>query len=504
MFERILIANRGEIALRVIRTAREMGIQCVAVYSDLDRKALHTRMAHVAVPLHGETPAESYLDMDKILDAARANAVDAIHPGYGFLSENAEFARRVVAAGFAWIGPPPEAIEVMGDKIESRRAMAAAGVPSVPGLVDAVDDPAAAIAAAEGIGYPIAIKAAAGGGGKGIRIVREPAEMASAFRTASGEAVSAFGDGRLYLERYIDRPRHIEVQVMFDQHGNGVHFGERECSIQRRHQKLIEECPSVVIDAETRAKMGEVALRAGQHVRYEGAGTVEFLWEGGEFFFLEMNTRLQVEHPVTEMVTGYDLVREQLRVAAGEELGYTQSDIPMNGHSIEVRINAEDPLNGFLPSTGTVHNLRAPGGPWVRMDTAMYRGLEVGLAYDPMLGKLIVWGADRGQAIERMKRAIAELNVGGVRTGAPAALQVLEHPDFVAGEFDTHFLESMELAPPECWEGLVAAAAAIYRHRMARRKALSPLASERAGWRDRSRQAVSDFARRSTQKGSGA
>ncbi|MCP3914514.1 MAG: acetyl-CoA carboxylase biotin carboxylase subunit [bacterium] len=501
MFNRILIANRGEIALRVIRTAREMGIECVAIYSEKDKKALHTRMAHVAVPLGGSSPAESYLDAEKVIAAALETGAEAIHPGYGFLSENATFARRVTEAGLAWIGPPPDAIEVMGDKIISRRAMKKAGVPCVPGLVDPVDDPAAAVEAAEGIGYPIAIKAAAGGGGKGIRIVHEAAEMASAFRTASGEAVSAFGDGRLYLERYLDRPRHIEVQVMFDKHGGGVHFGERECSIQRRHQKLIEECPSVVIDERLRGKMGEVALRAGHYVNYEGAGTVEFLWADGEFHFLEMNTRLQVEHPVTEMVTGVDLVREQLRVAANEPLGYGQEHIRMNGHSIEVRINAEDPLAGFLPSVGTLHNLRAPGGPWVRLDTAMYRGMEVGLDYDPMLGKLIVWGANREQAIERMKRALAELNVGGVRTGAPAALAVLEHPDFVAGDFDTHFLESMELAPPEEYEGLVAAAAAIFRHNQARRRALEPRASERAGWVARGRADFTNHSRRATNGG---
>ena len=362
MFERILIANRGEIALRVIRTAREMGIECVAVYSDVDSAALHTRMAHVAVPLGGKLPSESYLDMDKVIAVAKETGAQAIHPGYGFLSENATFARKVKEAGIAWIGPPEDAITTMGDKIISRRAMKEAGVPTVPGLVDPVDDVATAVKEAEAIGYPIAIKAAAGGGGKGIRVVREASEMESAFRTASGEAVAAFGDGRLYLERYLDRPRHIEVQVMFDQHGHGVHFFERECSIQRRHQKLVEEAPSVVLDDEMRAKVGEIALRAGRAVNYEGAGTVEFLWSGGEIFFLEMNTRLQVEHPVTEMITGVDLVREQLRVAAGEPLGYEQDALSIRGHSIEVRINAENPFAGFLPSTGTLHNLRAPAG----------------------------------------------------------------------------------------------------------------------------------------------
>ncbi len=504
MFQRILIANRGEIALRIIRTAREMGIECVAVYSDHDAQALHTRMAHLAVALEGSTPAETYLDMDKILAAAKQSGAEAIHPGYGFLSENAAFARAVTEAGLAWIGPPPGAIEVMGDKIASRRAMTDAGVPCVPGLTDPVDDPAAALEAADEIGYPVAIKAAAGGGGKGIRIVREREHMESAFRAATGEAVSAFGDGRLYIERYIDHPRHIEIQVLFDHEGRGVSLFERECSIQRRHQKLIEESPSVAIDDQQRAAMGDIALRAGAHVDYRGAGTVEFLWSGGEFFFLEMNTRLQVEHPVTELVTGVDLVAEQLRIAAGEPLGFNPDDLTVNGHSIEVRINAEDPCSGFLPSTGTLRNMRIPGGPGVRLDSAMYRGMEVGLNYDPMLGKLIVWGSDRQQAIQRMRRAIAEMNVGGVRTSLPAALQVLETPEFEAGDVDTHFLESLLLAPPLEFEPLVAAAAAMYVHNRSRRRALEPSQGSREAWRDRGRRSVSDFTRRAGERGGDA
>ncbi|MEM9801679.1 MAG: acetyl-CoA carboxylase biotin carboxylase subunit [Planctomycetota bacterium] len=487
MFRRILIANRGEIALRVIRTAREMDIECVAVYSDVDARALHTRMAHVAVPLGGELPSESYLDMDKVLAAARETGAEAIHPGYGFLSENATFARRVEEAGLAWIGPPADAITTMGDKIVSRRAMTEAGVPCVPGLVDPVDDVETAIREADAIGYPIAIKAAAGGGGKGIRIVRDPSTMESAFRAASGEAVASFGDGRVYLERYVDGPRHIEVQVMFDAHGNGVHFFERECSIQRRHQKLVEEAPSCILDEAQRAEMGAVALQAGKAVGYRGAGTVEFLWSNGSFYFLEMNTRLQVEHPVTEMITGVDLVREQIRVADGEPLGYGQDDLSIDGHSIEVRINAENPFEGFLPSTGTLHNLRMPGGPWVRIDSGMYRGLEVGLQYDPMLGKLIVWGRDRAEAIARMIRAIQEMNVGGVHTGLPAALQVLQHERFVNGDFDTHFLESLDIQSPPEHEGIVAVAAAIHRHRLARRRALAPSDAARDGWLARNR-----------------
>ena len=502
MFNRILIANRGEIALRVIRTAREMDIECVTVFSDFDRQALHTRMGHIAVPLGGNLPGESYLVAEKILEAARTTGAEAIHPGYGFLAENADFARAVADAGLAWIGPPPRAIEVMGDKIESRRAMQAAGVPLVPGQTDPAEDPAAAAAAAAEVGLPVALKAAAGGGGKGIRIVRDASQVASAFRTASGEAQSAFGDGRLYVERYIDNPRHIEIQVMFDHHGNGVHLGERECSIQRRHQKLLEECPSPTIDAATRQAMGEVALRAGAAVGYQGAGTVEFLYSKGEFFFLEMNTRLQVEHPITEMVTGFDLVAEQLRVAAGEPLSFAQEDVPLNGHAIEVRINAEDVPAGFLPATGTIRNLRLPGGPWVRVDSCMYNGLEVGLNYDPMLAKIIVWGPDRGVAIARMRRALEELNVGGVRTSAPAALAVLEEAPFRAGEYDTHFLEGLDLSAPQGdEEQLAAALAAMHRFHRARRRAIGADTGQRIGWLARSRETTSDHRRRAARHG---
>jgi acetyl-CoA carboxylase biotin carboxylase subunit len=494
MFRRLLIANRGEIALRIVRTARELGIECVAVYSDVDASALHTRMAHVAVPLGGRLPSETYLRIDKILAAAKETGAEAIHPGYGFLSENAEFASAVLDAGIAWIGPPPAAIDAMGDKIESRRAMRKAGVPVVPGAVDPVRDAAAAKETAREVGYPVALKAAAGGGGKGIRVVREPAQMESAFRTASGEARAAFGDDRLYVERYLDAPRHVEIQVLFDRKGNGVHLGERECSVQRRHQKLLEECPSVAIDRATRDEMGEAALRAARAVGYENAGTVEFLVSGAsrapktEFFFLEMNTRIQVEHPVTEMVVGRDLVRDQIRIAAGEALGFAQEDVRWHGHAIEVRLNAEDPTNGFLPSTGVVKNLRMPGGPGIRLELGLYRGMEVGVDYDPILAKVVAWAETRDLAIARMIRALQELNVGGVRTSAPAALAVLEDPRFRAGTFDTHILETIDLAARHGGEDeTVAAAAAIWRHRLARRRTLATGSADRSGWLARSR-----------------
>ncbi len=501
MFRRLLVANRGEIALRVIRTAREMGIETVAVYSAADETALHRRFADVAVPLGGALPSQSYLDMDKLLDAAARAGADAVHPGYGFLSENAKFAQRVADAGLVWVGPPPAAIAAMGDKIQSRRLMLEAGVPLVPGLTEPVEDARAALREAESIGYPIAIKAAAGGGGKGIRIVSEPDEMASAFRTASGEARASFGDGRLYLERYLSRPHHVEVQVMFDRHGHGVHLFERECSVQRRHQKLIEETPSPIVDAALRERMGAAALRAASAVGYEGAGTVEFLASDAsgelEFFFLEMNTRLQVEHPVTEMVTGRDLVRDQLRVAAGEALGYAQGDVVARGHAIEVRINAEDGSAGFVPSIGTVRNLRLPSGPWVRVDSGLYRGMQVGLEYDPLLAKVIVWGEDRDAALARMRRALQELGVGGVRTTAPAALRVLSDPRFVAGDYDTHLLDGIDLSTPaeyEHGEELAATvAAALFRWHASRRRALSGGIAERAAWRDRGRTSFTRF-----------
>jgi len=409
------------------------------------------------------------------------------------------FAKRVEEAGLVWIGPPPFAIESMGDKIISRRIMKKAGVPFVPGMVDPVADAAEALEAAEKIGYPILLKAAAGGGGKGIRTVREAGELEGAFRTASGEAQTAFGDGRIYLERYLERPRHVEIQVLLDQHGNGVHVGERDCSVQRRHQKLVEETPSPVVDDALRAEMGEAALDAARSVDYVGAGTVEFMYtekaDGTpEFFFLEMNTRLQVEHPITEMITGRDLVRDQLRIACGEELGYTQDDVVFQGHAIEMRINAEDPANGFVPSTGVISNLRLPGGPWVRVDSCLYRGMEVGLNYDPMLAKIIVWAPDRAGAIERMRRALEEMNVGGVRTSTPAGMAVLADERFRSGIYDTHILDDMEFTGPKGSRVQAAAiAAAIHRWTGARRRALAGKRGDREGWIDRGRRRIAPW-----------
>ncbi|HET6201182.1 MAG TPA: acetyl-CoA carboxylase biotin carboxylase subunit [Planctomycetota bacterium] len=444
MLKKVLVANRGEIALRVVRTCRERGIRTVAVFSEADRSALHVRFADEAVEIGPAPPRESYLRIDRILEAAKRTGADSVHPGYGFLAQNAEFAEACEGAGLVFVGPPPSAMRAMGDKVSSRRTMVAAGVPIVPGTVDPVATPEEAARVAEGIGYPVALKAVGGGGGKGIRRVARAAEIASSFRTASGEAAAAFGDGRLYVEKYLEAPRHVEVQVLADAQGACVSLGERECTIQRRHQKLIEETPSPAIDEGTRRAIEEAAVRAAKAVGYRNAGTVEFLFQDGAFHFLEMNTRLQVEHPVTEMATGLDIVAEQLRIAAGEPLGY--ESVARRGHAIEVRVNAEDPEAGFAPSAGVVRNLRLPAGPFVRTDSALYRGLEVTLHYDPILAKVIAWAPTRAEAIARMERALQELHVGGVRTGGPFALRVLRDPAFRRGEFDTHFLE--RFAPP--------------------------------------------------------
>ena len=442
MFRKILIANRGEIAIRIIRACRELGIRSVAIYSEPDVESLHVRMADEAVCVGPAASAQSYLKIDTIVSAAKELNAEAIHPGYGFLAESAEFARAVNAAGLVFIGPSPEAMDVMGSKTSARRAAVDAGVPIVPGTVEPLTSFDEARATAEKFGYPVMLKAAAGGGGKGMRLVAGSSELRSAFETAQTEAAAAFGDSSLYLEKAVERPRHIEIQIFGDQHGNLVHLGERECSIQRRHQKVIEECPSPLNDPDLRRRMGEEAVKIGRAVSYTGAGTVEFLFSDTthEFYFLEMNTRLQVEHPVTELVTGRDLVREQFRVATGERLSFTQEDIDWHGHAIECRIYAEDPANNFFPSPGTITHLHEPAGPGVRIDSGVTRLSEVSIHYDPMIAKLAVWGRTRDEAIERLKRALDEYEVSGITTTLSFFREVVQDEEFISGQLDTGFI----------------------------------------------------------------
>lgn len=438
---KILIANRGEIALRVVRACAEVGIQSVAVYSEADRTALHVRAADEAYCIGPPPSSESYLRMDKIIEAAKKAGADAIHPGYGFLAENATFADAVQAAGLTWIGPPPDAMRTLGDKLMARKVVQAAGVPVVPGTDVEMDKFDEAAVAAEKIGYPLLVKASAGGGGKGMRVVRGKDELEAALRTARSEAQSAFGSSVVYLEKYLEKVRHIEIQLMGDQHGNVIHLGERECSIQRRHQKLIEESPSVAVDAELRQRMGEVAVAAARACGYYSAGTVEFLLDRSKnFYFLEVNTRLQVEHPVTEMVTGLDLVIEQIRVAAGRPLSIEQKDVQIRGHAIECRIVAEDPFNRFMPALGEITTMAEPSGPGVRVDSSIYRGGRVPIYYDPMLAKLIVWAPTRAHAILRMRRALEEYRIVGVHTVVPFHIQVMNSMAFQRGNLDTNFV----------------------------------------------------------------
>jgi len=440
--QKVLVANRGEIALRVVRTCREMGIRCVAVYSDADRRALHVRAAYEAIRLGPAPASESYLRADRILDAARRTGADAVHPGFGFLSENAAFARAVADAGLVFIGPSSDAIRRMGDKIEARRAFVDAGVPVVPGTADPIDDDDVLVREAESIGYPVMIKAAAGGGGKGIRIVHAADELVAAARRARSEAASAFGDGSVYLEKYLEEPRHVEIQVFGDGRGHAVHVGERECSIQRRHQKVVEERPSPLLDDALREEMGTAAVRAAEAIDYANAGTLEFLVDRHRrFYALEMNTRLQVEHPVTELTSGLDLVRWQLAVAQGEPLPLAQDAIRHQGHAIEARLYAEDADAGFLPATGRVARLELPGGPGVRVDTGLYEGMDVGMFYDPMLAKVCAHASDREQAIERLDRALSELTVTGVTTNLPFLRRVLASEPFRSGRYDTGTIE---------------------------------------------------------------
>lgn len=446
MFQKVLIANRGEIAVRIIRACRELGIRTVAVYSEADREALHVKLADEAYCIGPKASKESYLNIANIMSVATKVGADAIHPGYGFLAENADFAEICTACNITFIGPDPEAIVKMGDKSTAKDTMKTAGVPTVPGTEGLIEDVADAVVTANEIGYPVMVKATAGGGGRGMRVAVDDEDLEKAIRQAQNEAKTAFGNPGVYLEKFVEGPRHVEIQIMADKHGNAVYLGERDCSIQRRHQKLIEEAPSPALSEELRRQMGEAAVAAAKAVSYHGAGTVEFLLDKhGKFYFMEMNTRIQVEHPVTELVTGFDLIKEQLTVAAGQPLSFTQEDIQMDGWAIECRINAENPAKNFMPSPGRITEYLAPGGFGVRVDSAAYAGYSIPPYYDSMIAKLIVWGKDRNEAIDRMKRALSEFVVEGITTTIPFHLKVLDHEVFVSGNFDTKFLETYDL-----------------------------------------------------------
>lgn len=443
MFSKLLVANRGEIAVRIIRACREMGIATVAVYSQCDKESLHVELADEAVCIGPSPAAQSYLNMDNILMAAQVKGAEAIHPGYGFLAENAEFAEKCAEEGFVFVGPSPEAIKLMGAKAAARDTMVAAGVPVVPGSEGLVDSVQEAVQIAGEIGYPVMIKAAAGGGGKGMRVAYNEEDLLKGYQMARGEAGAAFGNSDLYIEKFIEKPRHVEIQILADTYGNAVYLGERDCSLQRRNQKLLEEAPSPAVDKNLREKMGASAILAAHAGRYSSAGTVEFLLdESGKFYFMEMNTRIQVEHPVTEMVTGIDLVKEQIKIAAGVPLGFTQKDVHVRGWAIECRINAEDPSQGFRPCPGTVTRYHVPGGNGVRIDSALFAGYVIPPFYDSMIGKVIVWATTREEAIQRMKRCLLELKIEGVSTTVPFHLKVLDNPFFNKGEVFTNFIET--------------------------------------------------------------
>lgn len=503
MFKKVLVANRGEITVRIIRACREMDVPVVVVYSDADRTALHVRYADEAYGIGPAPSVESYLVAERIIEVAKRSGAEAVHPGYGFLSENYRFARMCAEAGLTFIGPSPEAMEAMGDKVAARRAMAAAGVPLVPGTPP-LGEGAEAQAEADALGYPLMLKPSTGGGGKGMRVVERPEDLLEALTAARALALSAFGDATVYGERYVSRPRHVEIQVLADRQGNTVHLFERECSIQRRHQKVVEEAPSPFISAATRRAMGEAAVQAARSVHYTGAGTVEFLVdENQDFFFLEMNTRLQVEHAVTELVTGVDLVKMQLLVAAGEPLLFRQNDLRLSGAAIECRIYAEDPDRDFMPSPGRITVLRAPGGPGIRDDVGVYEGFEVPLYYDPLLSKLSAWGRDREEAIGRMRRALSEYVVEGIKTNIPFHQRVLRHPEFLAGDFDTTFIDQRflvgerERTCPDADRALVAAAVLAYIEEEAAALRTVGVAGDKSGggsaaWRKSGRRAVVD------------
>jgi acetyl-CoA carboxylase, biotin carboxylase subunit len=492
LFKKILVANRGEIALRIMRTCREMGISPVAVYSTVDRTMLHVRYADEAYLLGEGPPLESYLNYRKIVEVAKAAGVDAIHPGYGFLSERTEFAEACMDAGIAFIGPRPESVRILGDKVTARKTMMGAGVPVVPGTEGRVELEEA-LKLASGIGFPLLIKASAGGGGKGIRHVKSADEIESSLRVAASEAQSAFGDAGVFLERYLSPVRHVEIQVLADKQGNAVALGERECSIQRRHQKLLEESPSPVVNQDLRERMMAAGVAAAKASGYENAGTVEFLVDAStkEFFFLEVNTRLQVEHPVTEWLTGRDLVRDQIRIAAGEPLGFTQDDVKLRGAAIECRIAAEDPYNNFLPSLGRIDFVSEPSGPGVRVDSSIFSGVQIPYFYDPMLAKLICFAEDRTAAIERMKRALREYLIIGVETNIPFHLQLLDDPRFVAGDVHTGFLDNefkMAERPGAADEDAIALlVAAILSHERRATNGAAPVRTDGSAWRDAGR-----------------
>lgn len=474
MFKKVLVANRGEIAVRVLRACEERGIAAVAVFSEVDRSALHVRYADEAYCIGPAPSRESYLRIDNIIDVARKAGVDAIHPGYGFLAENAEFAAACADAGITFIGPSPDAIEKMGDKISARETVARANVPLVPGSPPGLNDDEL-FACAQEIGFPVMVKASAGGGGKGMRAVETPEAFVSMLAAARREAASAFGNDEVYIEKLIPNARHIEIQVLADGHGNTIHLGERECSIQRRHQKLIEECPSVAVEETLRNEMGKVAIAAAESVNYVNAGTIEFLFDSrdNKYYFLEMNTRLQVEHPVTEMVTGVDIVKEQISIAAGRRMRYNQKDIVNKGWAIECRITAEDPYNNFMPSSGNIVYLQEPTGPGVRVESSLYRGMELNLYYDPMIAKLVVWADTRAEAILRMRRALNEYRIGGIKTSIPFHQEMMDSTEFIWGTFDTGFLSRWRMnrlnRPANDHEKVIAATAALIAHEEGRK-----------------------------------
>jgi acetyl-CoA carboxylase biotin carboxylase subunit len=485
MFRKILIANRGEIAVRIVRACRDLGISPVAVYSEADAQAVHVRVSEEAVCIGPAPSIESYLNIPAIIDAALKTGAEAIHPGYGFLAENAEFAAKVMEAGLVFIGPNPKAMQIMGSKTSARRAAVEAGVPIVPGTVEPLKSLGEAERVAHEFGYPVMLKASAGGGGKGMRLVASPDELRSGFDNAKSEAASAFGDDSLYLEKAVERPRHIEIQVFADMHGNVVHLGERECSIQRRHQKVVEECPSPISGSGLREQMGAAAVKLARAVNYLGAGTVEFLVADStrEFYFLEMNTRLQVEHPVTELVTGIDLVREQIMVANGAQLSFTQEDVRWQGHAIECRVYAEDPQNNFFPSPGTITWLRVPHGPGIRDDSGIELNSEVSIYYDPLISKLAAWGRTRAEAIDRLRRALDEYEVGGIKTTLPFFREIVRDDEFTAAKLDTGFItrfnqrRATRSSASHDEETDIALIAAAVHYARTRRQALGPSAS---------------------------